>query len=926
MRDFTAFVRRHLEPLELPRHRELQIVEELAAQLEDAYDGLLARGLSDEEAWRELQRGLPAWQTIAAQVLEAESTFVRVAQPAREPRTASFSTLLAALQQRSLQGLTGDLRAAVRLLLKDRGFSATTILTLAVCLGAHIAIFTVVYAVLLRPLPVRDAGRIVALGDVYPTVTPNDIVSNTVPSYFDRLAALTSLDEQAMFTYWYDTLPIDGIAQELRGMRATPSLFRVLQVPPALGRTFTDAEGEAGSDRKIILSHGLWQTLFGGDPNVVGKDVRLGWTGQPYTIVGVMPSGFAFFEMGSDGHARAGGDGVQFWLPLTFTAAQRSDDARTRYGYFHIGRLKAGATIDQVRAQATALNEQMFARFPQYRFVELGVYTAVTPLQDVLTGSVRRVLYLLWGGAGFVLLIGALNIANLSLARARTRGRELATRMALGAGRLRLTRQLIVEGLILASVGGLAGFWAGGWLLHALVQGGLPNLPNATSIHIETPVVACAIALTLLCGVLIGLVPAASLGRRDLQHALADASRSGTAGRSARLFRRGLIVTQVALSVVLLIGAALLLTTFRNLLSMDVGFDGARVISGTIFPPPSRYQDQQAVAAVSDRLLDSIRTIPGVEAAGVTSNIALSGHTSPSAVAAADRPSGPTDAPVVPSVVAVSAGYFETMGTRLVRGRYFANSDNARSLPVAIVDERLASRLWPNEDPIGKALLRGSAVRYTVVGVVRDVAFESPAKRAASIGTAYFAHTQAPPMGRLRWITVKTAADPATFVPMLRQTLAAIDRDLPLSDIQTMGQREMGTVVSQKLAMTLATLFGVVALLLSAVGIYGVLAFVVARRTREIGVRMALGSSPRGIFRLVFGEGLVLVAGGVTLGLLGAFALRRVLEDQVFGVTPTDPAILAGVSVTTGLVALLACTWPARRAARVDPLIVLKEQ
>jgi predicted permease len=911
MPDFTAFVRGHLRQLELPRHRELQIAEELAAQLEDAYDALRARGLPEDDAWRELQRDLPDWRTFAADVLDAEPAIVRVAQRER---------------LRPLQGLPADLRAAFRLLRGDFGFSATTILTLAICLGANIAIFTVVYSVLLRPLPVPDAGRVVAFGDVYPTVTPNDIVSNTVPSYFDRLEAITALESQAMFTYWFDTFAIDGAAQEVRGMRATPSLFRVLQVQPALGRAFTDADGVAGSDRKIILSHGLWQRLTGGDPSVLGKDVRLGWTGLPYTIVGVMPKDFSFFEMGSDGHARTGGTHVQFWLPLTFTPAQRSDEARTRYGFFHVGRLGPAATVEQVRSQMAALNERMFKRFPQFGFSELRMYTAVTPLQDALTGSVRRVLFLLWGGAGFVLLIGALNIANLSLARASARGRELATRLALGAGRLRLTRQLIVEGVLLAGVGGLAGLGAGMWLLEILVSGGLPNLPNAASIRIEGPVVACAIALTLLSGVLIGLVTAGSLGRRHLQHALAAGSRSGTPGRPARYFRRGLIVTQIAVSMVLLIGAGLLLTSFRNLLAIDVGFDRERVITGTIFPPPSRYQDQRAVAALSARLLDSIRAIPGVEAAGVTSNIALSGHTSPSSVAAADRRSGSADALIVPSVVAVSDGYFEAMGTRLVRGRYFAASDAAQTQPVAIVDERLAQRLWPNEDPIGKDLVRGESVRYTVVGIVRDVAFESPAKRAESIGTAYFAHTQTPPMGRLRWIAVKTTADPVTVVPGLRTALAAIDRDLPLSDVQTMNQRTTGAVVSQKLAMALATLFGVVALLLSAVGIYGVLAFVVARRTREIGVRMALGSSPRGVFRLVFGEGLALVAGGLALGLLGAYAVRRVLADQVYGVTPTDPAILAAVSVGTGIVALLACLWPARRASRVDPLIVLRDQ
>ena len=925
MPDFLAFIRSRLEPLELPRQRELQIVEELAAQLEDAYDALLSRGLSEADAWRELQRGLPDWKTFAAQVLEAEGPIVRATQPARAPGSLPLRVLRAVKEQHPMQGLAGDLRAAFRLLRKDLGFSATTILTLAVCLGANIATFTVVYSVLLRPLPVPNANRIVALGDVYPTVTPNDIVANTVPAYFDRLEALTAFESQAMFTYWFDTLAIDGKAQELRGMRATPSLFRVLQVQPALGRTFTDAEGEVGSERKIILSHGLWQRLSGGDPAAVGKDVRLGWTGQPYTIVGIMPRGFSFFQMGSDGHARSEGDEIQFWLPLAFTAAQRSDDARTRYGFFHIGRLGPGATIEQVRAQVAALNARMFARFPQFRFTELRMYTAVTPLQEALTGTVRRVLYLLWAGAGFVLLIGALNIANLSLARASVRMRELATRMALGAGRLRIARQLIVEGLLLAGVGGLAGLGAGAALLRGLESGGLPRLPNASSIGIDLPVVGGAIALSLLTGVSIGLVTAAGLRRTHLPHALAD-GRSVTAGRSAQLFRRALIVTQVAVSVVLLIGAGLLLTSFRNLLSTDVGIDSSRVITATLFPPPSRYNGQPAVAALSDRLLESIRAIPGVQAAGVTSNIALSGHASPSAVSAADRPSSATDALVVPSVVAVSAGYFEAMGMRLVRGRYFAASDTERALPVAVVDDRLASRLWPLEDPIGKGLFRGESVRYTVVGVVRDVAFESPAARAESIGTAYFAHAQAPPMGRLRWIAVKTVGDPLVLVPMLRSALAALDRDLPLSDIQTMSQRTAGSLASQKLAMTLATLFGAVALLLSAVGIYGVLAFVVARRTREIGVRMALGSSARGIFRLVFTEGLVLVAAGLTLGLLGVLGVRRVLEGEVFGVTPTDPAILAAVSVGTAVVALLACMWPAWSASRVDPLIVLKEQ
>jgi predicted permease len=443
-------------------------------------------------------------------------------------------------------------------------------------------------------------------------------------------------------------------------------------------------------------------------------------------------------------------------------------------------------------------------------------------------------------------------------------------------------------------------------------------------IRVDGPVVACAIALTLMTGVLIGIIPAARLGRPALQDALSGRGRSTTAGPPARAFRRALIVAQVATSVVLLIGAGLLLASFRNLLTVDAGFDSDRVISATIFPPPSRYADAEAVARLSNRVLESIRQLPGVQAAGLTTNIALSGHNSPSTVAAADRPGSPGDPPVVPSVVAVSPGYFEAMGTPIVRGRPFAESDRTGSMPVAIVDERLAARLWPGEDPIGQGLYRGDSARYTVVGVVANVAFESPARRADAIGSAYFPHTQAPSMGRLRWIAVKTAGDPTAIVPALRAAVASLDPDLPLADIQSMQQRTVGAMVPQKLAMTLASLFGAVALLLSAVGIYGVLAFVVARRTREIGVRMALGSSPRGIFRLVLGEGAALVACGLVLGLLGTVALRRVLDDQVYGVTATEPGILAAVSLGTAAVALLACLSPARRAARVDPMVVLK--
>ena len=813
------------------------------------------------------------------------------------------------------RGVACDLRSAARLLVKDRGFTATTVLTLAVCLGAYAAVFTVVYSVLLRPLPVPHPERIVAMGDVYPTITPDDILSNTAPAYFDRLGALTTLATQAAFSRWSDTITIDGVSEEITGVRATPSLFRVMQVPPALGRGFSEAEGEIGADQEIILSDGLWQRLYGGDPAALGRELRLGWTGRSYTIVGVMPRGFSFFD-----------PQIQFWIPLTFTPAQRSDNARTRYAYFHVGRMADGAGVAQVKAQVDALNAATFKRFPQLGLAELGMYTAVTPLQDALTRDVRGILYLLWGGAAFVLLIGAINITNLALARATVRARELATRVALGAGRLRLTRQLVIESACLASIGGIISLGVAASILAALSSRGLDLLPNAAYVELDRTVMATTVAISVLVGIVIGLVPAATIRGANVNQVLVEGSRTGTAGRGARLFRRGLVIAQVAFSIVLLAGATLLLTSFRNLLAVDYGFDAGRVVTGTIFPPPSRYPDQPAMVALSNRLLDAVRALPGVTGAGITSNVALSGRTSPATVAAADAVPAPNAPLILPSVVSVTPGYFETMGVALLRGRYFTDADGENALRAAIVDERLAARLWPNGDPIGKAVNRGTPERYTVVGVVRDVRFESAAASGDSIGTAYFPHTQLPAAGRLRWIAIKTTADAPGAVRQLRAALMAIDPDLPLSDVQTMTQRLSRSLMPQKLAMSLAGVFAVVALFLSMLGIYGVLSYVVAQRRRELGIRIALGSTAWGIFRLVLREGLVLVAGGLALGLTGALTIGRALQGHLFGVSSHDPLVLSAVLVATGIIGTVACVSPARRATRVDPRSVLSDQ
>jgi predicted permease len=370
-------------------------------------------------------------------------------------------------------------------------------------------------------------------------------------------------------------------------------------------------------------------------------------------------------------------------------------------------------------------------------------------------------------------------------------------------------------------------------------------------------------------------------------------------------------------------GAGLLLTSFRNLLAVDAGFDAQSVTTATVFPPPSRYKDPQAVVLLTNRILDSIRSAPGVVAAGITSNVALSGRSSPATIWPDEEPPQPGQAPLLPSIVCVTPGYFEAMRTTLVRGRFFAETDREQTLRVAIVDQRLAARLWPNGDPIGKALRRGDSDRYTVVGVVRDVRFEGLAGQPDAAGAAYFPHTQAPPLGRLRWIAVRTTAESPGVIASLRSSVRSVDPDLALSDIQTMDQRVSRSVAPQRLAMAMAGLFALVALFLSMLGVYGVLAYVVSQRVREIGIRVALGSTTRGIFRIFFTEGLTLVAGGLLLGVPGALAIGRTLEGQVFGVNPTDPLLLGAVALSTAVVALLACVSPAYRATKVDPLAVL---
>jgi len=822
-----------------------------------------------------------------------------------------------------LDWLIRDLRVAARVLARDRAFSLTAASTLAVCIGANAALFTVVHHVLLRPLPVPEPSRILLMSNLYPKAGATDSSNSGVPDYYDRLKAVTVLESQAMFQSRSVSIGHEGLPVRLQVVDATPSYFRVMGVTPALGRVFTDDEGEVGNDKRVVLSDALWHRQFAGDPGVVGRDVRL--NGQPYTIVGVMPRSF----QGLDPEVMA-------WRALAFTPEQRSDEQRHSNNYWNVGRLKPGATLAQAQAQVDALNAANLERFPKYKelLVNAGFRTQVIGLQDHLVRFVKPTLYLLWGGALFVLLIGCVNVANLALVRARSRLKELATRLALGAGRWQVARQLIAESLALTLVAAGAGLLLAMAALRALAALDLQGLPFGSDIHLDAVAVGYSLAVSIAIGIVLGLVPVAAVLHANLSMVLRDAGRGTSVGRGGRLLRRTLAVAQVAFTFVLVVGAGLLLASFRRVAAVDPGFVSERVLTASVMLPRNRYDDDAKRRAFTDEALRRVRALPGVVTAGATDTIPFGGSNSDSVIIAEGYQMKPGESVISPSQVTVTPGYFEATGVRLARGRFFQDSDAGGQRPVVIVDEKLARRFWPDQDPIGRRLflptdinnllaVNDKTVFLDVVGVIKDVKLRDIAEGEKGVGAYYFPMSQS--TSSYLTFAVKTSGAPETVAGGLRSTMAALDPELPLFDVRTMEQRTETALVARRSSAMLSLTFGLVALLLSAVGVYGVLAYLVNQRTREIGIRMALGSSPLAIFDLVLREGLLLVSLGFVLGGTFTALLRRSLESQLFDVRVTDPLVLTAAAAVLGTVALVACALPARRAAAIDPAIALSD-
>jgi predicted permease len=817
-----------------------------------------------------------------------------------------------------------DVRVSLRLLWKDRAFTSTAVLTLAVCIGANAALFSVVRGVLLKPLDLPDPDRVVIAGNAYPGAGVHEPIGSAVPDYFDRRRDVAAFDAQALFRQDNRSVDQGGVAARVESITATPSFFTVAGVPPQIGRTFTDQEGEIGHEAVVVLSDGFWRSQFGGERNAIGRQLRI--DGRPNTVVGVMPPGF-----------RPTDSDTAMWTPMTFTAEQRSDEQRHSNNAVFIARLKPGANVEQAQSQIDALNAANLERFPQFKDVLINArfHTVVTRLQDQMVQDIRPVLYLMWGGAGFVLLIGCVNVANLVLVRSRVRLKELATRLALGAGTSRVARQLVLEHLLLTLGSAAVGLAIGFAALRAMDAINLQDLPRAHEIRFDAVVVAYTAVAAAVIGLVLGLIPAAASMRAQVLGVLREEGRSATVGRGAQSLRRALVVAQVGCAFVLLIGAGLLFATFRQALAVDPGFVPAGVLTAAVSLPDSRYPDAAARRRFTDDALRRVRGLATVTISGATDSLPLGNNASASAILAEGYQAKTGESLIAPSVARVSPGYFETMRAGLVAGRFFSERDSADAAKVIMIDDRLARRFWPNQNPIGRRMYKPSdepgdptAVTaqtefFTVVGVIEEMKQRSLTDGDRAVGAYYFPIAQEPQSGLT--FVLRSGGDATGLSGALRREIAAIDAQLPVFEVQPMTYWTARSLANRRAPALLAMVFGFVALFLSAIGIYGVLAYLVAQRRKEIGIRVALGSTAPAVFRLVLREGLVLVGIGLVLGGIGSLLLRRTLESLLFGVSATDPRVLLLVSAVLATVAIAACCVPARRATKIDPLVALME-
>ncbi len=796
-----------------------------------------------------------------------------------------------------------DLRHGARLLVRSPGFSLVAIVALAIGIGANTAIFSVINTLLLQRLPYPDADRLAIVWE-HNTVRGNR--SNVVgPANFIHWREMNQVFEDlATVTFTYGiTVTGDGDPEELQAQSISAELFQILGVQPALGRGFTAAETVPGT-RSVVISDRLWRRRFGADRAILDRPVVS--QGTPYTIVGVMPPGFSFLDRN-----------VDVWLPIGFTAQSRIPRGRS---LTVVGRLKPGLTVERAQLDMTQVSAQLTRMFPDFN---TGWTSRVVPLREQLTGDVRPALFVLAGAVAFVLLIACANVANLLLARAGARQRELAVRAALGAARGRLVRQLLAESIVLSAIGGVCGlllaWWAIGFL-RAVVAERLP-IQRLEMVGIDTSVLLFTVVASLLCGLVFGVVPALTASGTSLTDSLKEGGRSGSGSRGNRM-RGAFVVVEVALALVLLVGAGLLLRSFMRLLDQRPGFDSTRIVTMRLSLPGARYDAGQRSQFLT-RFFQQVDALPGVESSGAISFLPLTGLGAATRMEIVGQPKPPTGQEPVTDVRVITHDYLGTMGVPLLKGRLFNEQDAADAKGRVVINETMARRHWPNEDPIGRRVrISWDDLEDEVIGVVGDVKHSGLDAEPRAMTYWPYARNAYGTMT----VTVRTAGDTSRVVSSIVGLVRQLDPELVVANVKTMDEVVSNSVAQRRLTMLLLTIFAATALLLAAVGIYGVIAYNVTQRTQEIGIRMALGAQRSDVLGMVVRQALLLVVAGIVLGGAGALLLTRLMEGLLFQVKPGDPITFIVVSSVLAAVALLASYIPGRRATRVDPVIALRAE
>jgi predicted permease len=816
---------------------------------------------------------------------------------------------------RFLDALSRDVRCGMRMLRRDPAFTVTVALTLAIAVGANTALFTLLRNVVLRPLPIPGSDRVVLVYNSYDGAGIEHVGAGG-SDYVDRLAGVDAFDEQALFAAVNPSVESGSTVERIHGLEATASFFRVLRVAPRFGRAFVPDDEAPGRNHVVIVAGGVAERLFG-TANAVGLTLRL--NGEPYAIVGVMPAEFAVVDAGA-----------QLWLPLTLTDRDKQHSHANNWTF--IARLKPGATRQRAQAQIDAVNAANLERFPETRklVTDTHFHSVAVGLQEDLVRDVAPTLTLLWGGALMVMLIAALNIASLIHARTHARGRELATRLALGAGRARIARQLMIEHVLLAVPAAAAGLVAAFAALHATGGLALEHLPPGAELRIDAVVIAYAFGISIAIGAVLGALPAMWGLPASVLETLRSETRTMSTARG-HVVRRAVVIAQVSAAFVLLTGAGLLLTSFARAAHADLGYATEGILTASVNLPPVRYATPATMRDFADRALAGLRALPGVRTAALTSSIPLGDDYGMRMILGEGYRLAPGETLVGSYRSAVSEGYFETMRGRLVRGRSFDRRDGPDASATIIIDTRLARRFFPGQDPIGRRMyfptradlytITSATPLFTIVGVVEDMKLRGVIDSMGPIGSYYRPYSQAPE--RVVTFAMQTEAPPTSLSDAVRSAVARIDPQLPVYDVRTMDQRADAALGGRRMPATVASAFGVVALCLSVVGIYGVLAYLLSQRTREIAIRVALGCTPRKAFALILREGAMLVGSGLALGVAGAALLARRLESQLFGVHAGDPLVLTIALLVLGTAAVVACVLPARRAAHVDPVLAL---